>query len=168
LGDIIRIKEKYYVLASSALADDRTCVLKYGDTFGVFNRYGDIEVVGQGQLGLFHVETRHLDRMTIRLGGKTPLLLSSTVRDDNAFLSVDLTNVDIEVQNSSVIPRGIFHVYRSKFLGMEFATNSCAWRTMASAPLKFLSCLSSGLITLTSSRSEAQLAAGKAGLNQHK
>ena len=54
--------------------------------------------------------------MTIRLGGKTPLLLSSTVRDDNAFLSVDLTNVDIEVQNSSVIPRGIFHVYRSKFL----------------------------------------------------
>jgi len=116
LGDIIRIKEKYYVLASSALADDRTRVLKYGDTFGVFNRYGDIEAVGHGQLGLFHVEARHLDRMTVRLGGRTPLLLSSTVRSDNAFLSVDLTNVDIAVENRSVIPRGVLHVYRSKFL----------------------------------------------------
>ncbi len=76
MGDIIRIKEKYYVLASSALADDRTRVLKYGDTFGVFNRYRDIEAVGHGQLGLFHVEARHLDRMTVRLGGRTPLLLS--------------------------------------------------------------------------------------------
>jgi glycogen debranching enzyme len=116
LGDIIRIKEKYYVLASSALADDRTRVLKYGDTFGVFNRYGDIEAIGHGQLGLFHVEARHLDRMTVRLGGSTPLLLSSTVRGDNAFLSVDLTNVDIAVENRSVIPRGVLHVYRSKFL----------------------------------------------------
>ena len=116
MGDIIRIKEKYYVLASSALADDRTRVLKYGDTFGVFNRYGDIEAVGHGQLGLFHVEARHLDRMTVRLGGKTPLLLSSTVRSDNAFLSVDLTNVDIAIENRSVIPRGVLHVYRSKFL----------------------------------------------------
>ena len=116
MGEIIRIKEKYYVLASSALADDRTRVLKYGDTFGVFNRYGDIEVVGHGQLGLFHVEARHLDRMTVRLAGKTPLLLSSTVRSDNAFLSVDLTNVDIAIENRSVIPRGVLHVYRSKFL----------------------------------------------------
>jgi glycogen debranching enzyme len=116
LGDIIRIKEKYYVLASSALADDRTRVLKYGDTFGVFNRYGDIEAVGNGQLGLFHVEARHLDRMTVRLGGRTPLLLSSTVRSDNAFLSVDLTNVDIAFEKRSVIPRGVLHVYRSKFL----------------------------------------------------
>jgi glycogen debranching enzyme len=116
LADVIRIKEKYYVLASSALADDRTRVLKYGDTFGVFNRYGDVETVGQGQLGLFYVETRHLDRLTVRLEGQTPLLLSSTVRDDNAFLAVDLTNVDIARENRIAIPRGTLHVYRSKFL----------------------------------------------------
>jgi PAS domain S-box-containing protein len=45
LGNIIRIKGKYYVLASSALADDRTRVLKHGDTFAVFNRDGDIDGV---------------------------------------------------------------------------------------------------------------------------
>ena len=51
--------------------------------------------------------------MTIRLDGQAPLLLSSTVRDDNAFLSVDLTNVDIEGENQDGIPRGTLHVYRS-------------------------------------------------------
>lgn len=116
MGNIIRIKGKYYVLASSALADDRTRVLKHGDTFAVFNRDGDIEAAGRMQLGLFHTETRHLNRMTIRLDGQAPLLLSSTVRDDNAFLSVDLTNVDIEGENKDGIPRGTLHVYRSKFL----------------------------------------------------
>jgi glycogen debranching enzyme len=115
LSEIIRVKDKYYVLASSALADDRTRVLKYGDTFGVFNRYGDIETAGNGQLGLFHAETRHVSRMTFRLNGKTPLLLSSTIRDDNAFLSVDLTNLD-STNGVGSIPRGIVHVYRSKFL----------------------------------------------------
>jgi glycogen debranching enzyme len=114
LGDIIRIQDKFYVLASSPLADNRTRVLKYGETFGVFNRYGDIETVGQGQLGLFYVETRHLNRMTLRLDEQTPLLLASTVRDDNAFLSVDLTNVDTGTQPD--IPRGTLHIYRSKFL----------------------------------------------------
>ncbi|HEY2120636.1 MAG TPA: amylo-alpha-1,6-glucosidase [Candidatus Acidoferrum sp.] len=116
MGDIIRVKGKYYVLASSALADDRTRVLKYGDTFGVFNRDGDIEAAGRTQLGLFHTETRHLDRMTVRLDGRTPLLLSSTVRNDNAFLSVDLTNVDIDGEKEDGIQRGTLHVYRCIFL----------------------------------------------------
>jgi glycogen debranching enzyme len=114
LGDIIRFQDKFYVLASSPLADDRTRVLKYGETFGVFNRYGDIETVGQGQLGIFYVETRHLSRMTLRFDGQTPLLLASTVRDDNAFLSVDLTNFGTGTQPD--IPRGTVHLYRSKFL----------------------------------------------------
>jgi hypothetical protein len=60
LTDIVRVADEYYVRASSALADDRTRVLKYGDTFGVFNRYGDIEAFGPAQFGLFHAEARHL------------------------------------------------------------------------------------------------------------
>jgi hypothetical protein len=37
LGDIICFQDKFYVLASSSLADNRTRVLKYGETFEVFN-----------------------------------------------------------------------------------------------------------------------------------
>ena len=54
MADIVRVKDQYYVKATSALADDRTRVLKYGDTFAVLNRYGDIEPLGFGQFGLFH------------------------------------------------------------------------------------------------------------------
>ena len=120
MADIVRVKDRYYVLATSALADDRTRVLKYGDTFAVLNRYGDIEPLGQGQFGLFHSETRHLSRMTMQLNQQTPMLLSSTIRDDNAFLAVDMSNFDhstsggVKIENG--LPRETIHLFRSKFL----------------------------------------------------
>jgi glycogen debranching enzyme len=123
--DIVRVKDEYYVRATSALADDRTRVLKYGDTFAVLNRYGDIEPLGFGQFGLFHAETRHLSRMTMQLNQQTPMLLSSTIRDDNAFLAVDMTNFDTTTSNGAAkglaknedgLPRETIHLFRSKFL----------------------------------------------------
>ena len=116
MTDIVRVEDEYYVRASSALADDRTRVLKYGDTFAVFNRYGDIEPIGTSRFGLFHAETRHLSRFTLRLNQKQPLLLSSTIRDDNAFLSVDLTNVDTGLNGAGDLPRGTVHTFRLQFL----------------------------------------------------
>ncbi len=116
MADIVRVKDQYYVRATSALADDRTRVLKYGDTFAVLNRYGDIEPLGFGQFGLFHSETRHLSRMTMQLNQQTPMLLSSTIRDDNAFLAVDMTNFDTTTRNENMLPRETIHVFRSKFL----------------------------------------------------
>jgi glycogen debranching enzyme len=116
LTDIVRVEDEYYVRASSALADDRTRVLKYGDTFAVFNRYGDIEPLGLSRFGLFHAETRHLSRFTVRLNQKQPLLLSSTIREDNAFLSVDLTNVDTNLNGQGELPRGTVHMFRLQFL----------------------------------------------------
>src|SRR6202171_4932531 len=122
VADIVRVKDQYYVKATSALADDRTRVLKYGDTFAVLNRYGDIEPLGFGQFGLFHSETRHLSRMTLQLNSQTPMLLSSTIRDDNAFLAVDMTNFDttapngIGLKTEQGLPRETIHLFRSKFL----------------------------------------------------
>ncbi|MDQ1409825.1 MAG: hypothetical protein QOJ41_1560, partial [Acidobacteriaceae bacterium] len=123
MADIVRVKDQYYVKATSALADDRTRVLKYGDTFAVLNRYGDIEPLGFGQFGLFHSETRHLSRMTLQLNSQTPMLLSSTIRDDNAFLAVDMTNFDTTIANGAAglkiepgLPRETIHLFRSKFL----------------------------------------------------
>lgn len=116
MSDIVRVEDEYYVRASSALADDRTRVLKYGDTFAVFNRYGDIEHLGTSHFGLFHAETRYLSRLTLRLNHKQPLLLSSTIREDNAFLSVDLTNVDTNLNGGGELPRGTVHLFRLQFL----------------------------------------------------
>jgi glycogen debranching enzyme len=116
LSDIVRLENQYYVRASSGLADDRTRVLKYGDTFAVFNRFGDIEPVGPSQFGLFHAECRHLSRFTVQVNGRQPLLLSSTIREDNAFLSVDLTNVDSSSNGQPGLSSGTLHVFRLQFL----------------------------------------------------
>src|ERR671919_2530562 len=92
LDDVIRVEDQYYILATSPLADDRTRVLKHGETFAVFDRYGDIQPIGLGEQGLYHEGTRFLSRLVLRVGRRRPLLLSSTVKEDNALLAVDLTN----------------------------------------------------------------------------
>src|SRR6202035_2302281 len=95
--DVIEVGQQFYIRASSSLADDRTRVLLDGDTFAVFDRSGDIQPVGFGQQGVFYKETRHLSRLEMRLSGIRPLLLSSTIREDNVLFAVDLTNPDLKL-----------------------------------------------------------------------
>src|SRR5438309_9484534 len=95
--DVIQIENQFYIHARSSLADAQTLVLLHRDTFAVFDRHGDIQVLGSGQQGVFREETRYLSRLELRINGLRPLLLSSTVRDDNVLLSVDLTNPDMEL-----------------------------------------------------------------------
>src|SRR4051794_23356757 len=54
--------------------------------------------------------------MTLKVGKDRPLLLSSTVREDNAVLAVDATNPDVWRDDEIVVPRGTIHVFRSKIL----------------------------------------------------
>jgi glycogen debranching enzyme len=114
--DVIEVDQQFYIRASSALADDRTRVLLNGDTFAVFDRSGDIQPVGFGQQGIFHNETRHLSRMEMLFCGFRPLLLSSTIREDNVLFGIDLTNPDIQLESGASLPRGTVHIYRAKFL----------------------------------------------------
>jgi glycogen debranching enzyme len=115
-GEVIRIRNEFYIRSSSARVDVRTRVLKQGDMYAVFDRFGDVETFGTGELGLFYQDTRFLSRMTLRLGKDRPLLLSSTVREDNAVLAVDATNPDVWRDSETVVPRGTIHVFRSKIL----------------------------------------------------
>jgi hypothetical protein len=39
--DVIEIEDQFYIRAQSSLADDRTRVLLHGDTFAIFDRYGE-------------------------------------------------------------------------------------------------------------------------------
>src|SRR5206468_8378019 len=114
--EVIRIRNEFYIRSSSARVDVRTRVLKQGDTFAVFDRFGDIETFGTGELGLYYQDTRFLSRLTLRLGKDRPLLLSSTVREDNAVMAVDATTPDTWQDSEIVIPRGTVHVFRSKIL----------------------------------------------------
>jgi glycogen debranching enzyme len=114
--EVIRVRDEFYIRSSSPRIDVRTRVLKQGDTFAVFDRFGDIETFGTGELGLYYQDTRFLSRLTLKLGKDRPLLLSSTVRDDNAVMAVDATNPDVWRNGEIAIPRGTVHVFRSKIL----------------------------------------------------
>src|SRR5947209_12736121 len=114
--EVIRVRDAFYIRSSSSRIDVRTRVLKQGDTFAVFDRFGDIETFGSRELGLYYQDTRFLSRLTLKLGKDRPLLLSSTVREDNAVMAVDATNPDVSRNGETVIPRGTVHIFRSKIL----------------------------------------------------
>ncbi len=114
--DFLTIDQEFYIKATSSLADNRTRVLKYGETFAIFNRYGDIESFGTMQFGLFHMETRHLSRLAFYLGARKPLLLNSTIREDNSLFTVDATNLDTQLSHTNHLPQGTIHIFRSASL----------------------------------------------------
>ena len=115
-GEVIRVRNEFYIRSSSPRVDVRTRVLKQNDTFAVFDRFGDIDTFGSRELGLYYQDTRFLSRLTLKMGKDRPLLLSSTVREDNAVMAVDATNPDVSRDGEMTIPRGTLHVFRSKVL----------------------------------------------------
>src|SRR5437588_1331114 len=102
--------DPFYILATSPVADESARVLKEGDTFAVFDHYGDIKPTGLGEEGIYHEGTRYLSCLLLGLGQGRPMLLSSTVKEDNDVLAVDLTNPDVFSANRLVIPRGTLHL----------------------------------------------------------
>ena len=112
---VVEIEGRYYILATSAPADENDAVLKHGDSFAVFDRYGDIKPIGLGEEGLYHRGTRFLSALGIRLAGERPLLLGSTARGDNSRLAIDLTNPDVMV-GDRLLRSGTIHVSRTKVL----------------------------------------------------
>jgi len=117
--EILRVSDRFYILSTSARIDDRTRVLKHNDTFAVFDRFGDVEGSGAGELGIYGLydrDTRYLSRFRLRIAGGRPLLLSSVVKDDNAILSVDLMNPDLALENGAIVQRGTVHILRAMCL----------------------------------------------------
>jgi len=113
--------QHYYIATSQSPSDDRARVLKYGRTFFVFDRLGDVQTTGMGEQGLFFEDTRHLSQFMMLLWENRPLLLSSTVETNNFRFAGDLANLDVYRGNEVVVPRGTLHVLRSRFLWK----NSC-------------------------------------------
>ena len=87
--------------------------LKQGDCFAVFDSHADIGAAPGGPDGIFYCDTRYLSHLELLLSGKQPLLLGSVVRDDNSFLTVDLTNPDIYLNQKLVQPKDMLHVVRT-------------------------------------------------------
>lgn len=105
-----------HILADSSLTDEPIRVLKHGDTFALFDQYGDIRSGAQAEQGLFHDGTRFLSRLTLELDGRRPFFLSSTIRDDNDQLTVALTNPDLCRDGRVSLPLGSLFLSVKKLL----------------------------------------------------
>jgi glycogen debranching enzyme len=105
-----------YVPGVVSLAASSRRTLKHGDTFAMFDEFGDVVEAEHSPAGLFHHDTRHLSRLRFTLEGHRPLMLSSTVQTDNVTLDVDLTNPDVFDHGELVLAKDTFHVARAKFL----------------------------------------------------
>ena len=124
----------FYIPATGPATRPRR-TLKHDDTFVVLDSHGDIGASAGGPDGLFHGDTRFLSRLELSLNGMQPLLLGSNVRDDNTFLTIDLTNPDIYVDDHLVLPKDTLHVVRTIFLWRDTAYQRLAIRNHGERPV---------------------------------
>lgn len=110
------INDKYYISATSSILDPSKLIIKDGELFGVFNRFGDILPVGRNEQGLYFGGTRFLSLYELRISGLRPLFLSSNVDEDDILLTVDLTNPDLYAKDQLLISKDLLHIMRSKIL----------------------------------------------------
>lgn len=116
MDDVILIDDQWYVLATSSRTDDSKRVLKQGETFALFDRYGDIQHIGIGDHGLYHAGTRFLSHLELTINQRRPLLLNSTVISDNSIMTVDVTTPDLFDGDMLILPKGTLHIFRSKVI----------------------------------------------------
>lgn len=117
MNDIIQVENKFYISVNSTYADDRVRVLNHIDTFGIFDRWGDIKQLGEEVQGIYYNGMRFISELDFRINNERPQLLSSAVKEQNEVLSVDLTNpAFVNIENEIPIPKGMLYIGRSKFI----------------------------------------------------
>jgi glycogen debranching enzyme len=120
---------EYGVLARTSRPGPQAFVLKAGETFGVFDSFGDLRPDESAEQGVYYAGMRHLSRLEFQVWGAGPLLLSSTVRQDNCVLSVHMTNPDITRHDGLILRRGALYLERTAVL----AENGCVQRVRLSS-----------------------------------
>ncbi|MDK4743030.1 amylo-alpha-1,6-glucosidase [Rhizobium sp. CNPSo 3464] len=117
---------QFFIPAAASLQERRPCTLKHGDTFAVFDHNGDALSGPGSPEGLFHRDTRYLSHFYLTINSKRPLLLSSTLRDDNATLRCDLTNPDhFDDKGKLTLGHDLIHLRRTRFLW-----NACCYERL--------------------------------------
>ena len=113
--------DEFIITAQISLVDQRFRTLKHNDMFGVFDQRGDIRPGAGGTQGLYFNDTRYLSELELVVAGRELSLLSSTLRDDNATLTCDLTNPDLPANGPNGLAGNLIHIRRSRFLWMGVA-----------------------------------------------
>ncbi|KAA5543207.1 amylo-alpha-1,6-glucosidase [Roseiconus nitratireducens] len=122
--------------SSSHPSGDGGQVLKQADTFAVFGRMGQISSCQSGDQGLFHLGTRHLSAWELSVGGHRPMVLNSTMKQDNSLLVVQMTTPDIRLDDETMLPHGTLHVFRSLIVHESTFYEHCRLTNYSRRPLE--------------------------------
>jgi glycogen debranching enzyme len=118
---------QFFIPAAASLQERRPRTLKHDDTFALFDHNGDALAGPGSPEGIYHRDTRHLSHFYLTVDGVRPMLLSSTLRDDNAALTCDLTNPDLYDKDGRLkLGHDLIHIRRSRFLW-----NGCCFERLA-------------------------------------
>ena len=121
--------DPFEITVEGGLADDRTLVAMWGDTFGMFDRLGDILPPPRAHHGLFHEGTRFLSRFQLALWRTRPALLSSSVREEDGMLVVHLTNPDIRHEGAWSMIHHSVHLLRRLWIEDGLCRMELAFRS---------------------------------------
>lgn len=104
---------QFHISADSVNATDKTHVLNHYNTFGIFDRWGNILKAPKMSGGIYHEGMRFINALQLYINKQKPLLLSSSIKENNDILSVDLTNPFLPECH---IPENMVHISRSQFV----------------------------------------------------
>lgn len=106
-------EDRFQISPEAVNSDESVNVLNHSNTFGLFDRAGNIYHSGRKVQGIYHNGTRFINELILTINGHKPLLLSSTIKEDNDIFSIDLANPAFE--NGSV-PENTIHISRNQFV----------------------------------------------------
>ena len=133
-----RTTPQFFIPFTASLQERRPRTLKHGDTFAVFDHNGDALAGPGSPEGIYHRDTRHLSHLYLTVDGHRPMLLSSTVRDDNAVLVCDLTNPEIaDPEFGGPVLQDLLHIRRTRFLWNSRAFERLAFSNYDTAERRF-------------------------------
>lgn len=126
---------QFFIRAAASLQERRPHTLKQDDTFAVFDHDGDVLSGPDSPEGIFHRDTRHLSNLLLTLDGVRPILLSSTLRGDNATLTCDLTNPDLHDEHGELrLEHDLVHIRRTRFLWQAGCYERLTLRNFTGSP----------------------------------
>jgi glycogen debranching enzyme len=162
-GDEEAPASQYRIAASATLQERRTRTLKHGDTFAVFDYRGDIGSEPGSSEGLYQCDTRVLSQFTVLLEEARPLLLSSTIQDDNATFSADMSNPDLLMGDVVALRREQIHLHRMRFLWNGACYERLLVRNFSASPLcvRLAVCFGADFADLFEVRGEHRAARGQ-------
>jgi glycogen debranching enzyme len=109
---VIETKD-FHISPDAVNIDERNQVLNHFNTFGLFDRFGNITPSGKKVQGIYHDGTRFINKLILTVNDVKPVLLSGAVKEDNEMLSTDLTNPFLE---DCQVTENTLHISRTQFI----------------------------------------------------